>query len=458
MDTLAAHRLQFAFTITYHYLFPQLTMGLACLIFILKTRAHFFGDLAADRAARFCLRIFGLSFVMGVVTGIPMEFQFGTNWARFSAMSGGIIGQTLAMEGMFAFFLESSFLYFLLYAEERIGPRLHWLASLLLFVGTWLSGFFIVCTNAWMQHPVGYRRAPNGTFELTSVTALLSNPWAIIEYVHTMNGALITGSFALAALGAFYTLRGRATAPVLRMLQVGVIAGTLASLSAAFPTGDLQARLVAEHQPIAFAAMEGHFHTEDGAGLTLVGQPNMEKRTLDNPIVVPHALSVLTYQRWNARVRGLNEFPTSEWPDNIPLLYYSYHIMAGLGTLFIALMGISALLLWKKRLIEARPVLWALLLAVPLPFIANTAGWMTAELGRQPWIIHGLLRTRDGSSENVSGGNVLFTLLGFMGLYSLLSLLFVLLLARILGTGPDGDVGATHLPAADGEPTPTEGH
>ena len=155
MDTLAAHRLQFAFTITYHYLFPQLTMGLACLIFLLKTRAHFWADEPSNRAARFCLRLFGLSFVMGVVTGIPMEFQFGTNWARFSAMSGGIIGQTLAMEGMFAFFLESSFLYLLLYAEEHISPRLHWLTSLLLFVGTWLSGFFIVCTNAWMQHPVG---------------------------------------------------------------------------------------------------------------------------------------------------------------------------------------------------------------------------------------------------------------------------------------------------------------
>lgn len=450
MDTLTAHRLQFAFTITYHYLFPQLTMGLACLIFLLKTRAHFLGDGASNRAARFCLRIFGLSFVMGVVTGIPMEFQFGTNWSRFSAMSGGIIGQTLAMEGMFAFFLESSFLYLLLYAEDRIGPKLHWLMSLLLFVGTWLSGFFIVCTNAWMQHPVGYRIAPDGTFELTSVTALLTNPWALVEYLHTMNGALVTGSFAMAALGAFYVLRGRRTGAPSRMLALGVTVGTLASISAAFPTGDLQARLVAEHQPIGFAAMEGHFHTEDGAGLTLVGQPNMEKKALDNPIVLPNVLSLLTYQRWNARVRGLNEFPRREWPDNIPLLYYSYHIMAGLGTLFIGLMSLSALLLWKKRLARARPVLWALLLSVPLPFIANTAGWMTAELGRQPWIIHGLLRTSEGSSNHVSGGNVLFTLLGFMGLYSLLSLLFVLLLARILAAGPaEGEdvAGSTATPA-----------
>jgi len=443
MDTLAAHRLQFAFTITYHYLFPQLTMGLACLIFLLKTRAHFFQDDASGRAARFCLRIFGLSFVMGVVTGIPMEFQFGTNWARFSAMSGGIIGQTLAMEGMFAFFLESSFLYLLLYAEDRIGPRLHWLMSLLLFVGTWLSGFFIVCTNAWMQHPVGYRVAPDGTLELTSIGALLTNPWAFVEYAHTMNGALITGCFTMSALGAFYVLRGRASEAAERMLKVGVIVGVLAAISAAAPTGDLQARLVAKYQPVGFAAMEGHFHTEDGAGLTLVGQPNMDSQTLDNPLVVPNVLSLLTFQRWNARVLGLNEFPRSEWPDNIPLLYYAYHIMAGLGTIFIALMGSAALLLWRGKLASCRPVLWALLLAVPLPFIANTAGWMTAELGRQPWIIHGVLRTSAGSSAHVSGGNVLFTLLGFMGLYSLLSLLFVLLVARIIAAGPS-DAPSAH--------------
>jgi cytochrome d ubiquinol oxidase subunit I len=457
MDTLAAHRLQFAFTITYHYLFPQLTMGLACLIFLLKTRATFFGDEASNRAARFCLRIFGLSFVMGVVTGIPMEFQFGTNWARFSAMSGGIIGQTLAMEGMFAFFLESSFLYLLLYAEERIGPRVHWLASLLLFVGTWLSGFFIVCTNAWMQHPVGYRVTPDGTFELTSIRALLTNPWAFVEYAHTMNGALITGCFAMSALGAFYVLRGQSSQAAERMLRLGVLVGVFATVSAAFPTGDLQARLVAKYQPIGFAAMEGHFHTEDGAGLTLVGQPNMEDLVLDNPIVLPHALSLLTYQRWNARILGLTEFPRRDWPDNIPLLYYSYHIMAGLGTLFIGLMGMAGFLLWRGRLLSSRPVLWALLLAAPFPFIANTAGWMTTELGRQPWIIHGLLRTSEGSSPRVSGGNVLFTLIGFMGLYSLLSLLFVLLIARIIGSGPT-EAPADESSAGSAKPVPASGH
>jgi len=436
METLAAHRLQFAFTITYHYLFPQLTMGLAFLIFILKTRATFRADEAAAQAARFAIRVFGLSFIMGVVTGIPMEFQFGTNWARFSSMSGGIIGQTLAMEGVFAFFLESSFLYLLLFAEKRISKKMHWFASLMLWLGTWASGYFIVCTNAWMQHPVGYEQLPDGTLQLTSLSGLLLNPWVFPEYFHTMTGAVVTGSFALAALGAYYVLRGQGTQAVQRMLALGVTVGVLASVVAAFPTGDLQAKMVAAHQPAGFAAMEGHFHTEDGAGLTLIGQPNLETQSLDNRLVLPRILSLLTYQRWDARVRGLNEFPREDWPDNVPLLYYTYHIMAGLGTLFIALLGLAAFLVWKKRLLRTRPVLWALLLAAPFPFIANTAGWMTAELGRQPWIIYGILRTRDGHSQHVSGGNVLFSLLGFMGLYALLSLLFVLLFAKIVASGP----------------------
>jgi cytochrome bd ubiquinol oxidase subunit I len=441
METLAAHRLQFAFTITYHYLFPQLTMGLALLIFLLKTAATFRGSETANSAARYLTRIFGLSFIMGVVTGIPMEFQFGTNWSRFSSMSGGIIGQTLAMEGVFAFFLESSFLYLLLFAETRISPRLHWFSSLMLWLGTWTSGYFIVCTNAWMQHPVGYEKLADGTLSLTSLSALLLNPWVFPEYLHTMNGAVLTGTFATAAVASFHLLRGRATPAIRKMLSLSVIVGAVASVSAAFPTGDLQAKMVAKHQPAGFAAMEGHFHTEDGAGLTLVGQPNIDRQTLDNRITVPNFLSLLTYQRWNARVLGLNEFPRKDWPDNIPLLYYAYHIMAGLGTLFILLMGGAAFLQFRGRLEGNRKVLWVFLFAAPFPFIANTAGWMTTELGRQPWIIYGLLRTSEGHSTHVSGGNVVFSLLGFMGLYSLLSLLFVLLLVRIIGQGPDDQKG-----------------
>jgi cytochrome d ubiquinol oxidase subunit I len=435
MTALGLHRLHFAFTITYHYLFPQLTMGLALVLVVLKLLALYRADPDYDVAARFWTKLLGISFVMGVVTGIPMEFQFGTNWARFSRITGGVIGQTLAMEGVFAFFLESSVLYLVLFQEQKLGKKLHLLATGALFVGTWLSGFFIVCTNAFMQHPQGYFRDAAGTIHLTSFSALLLNRWAWVEYAHTMVGATITGSFTVAAAGAFYVLQNRDLIIAQKMLKTAVIVGTVAALAAAFPTGDQQAKLVHAHQPEAFAAMEGHFHTEVGAGMTLVGQPNVEQLRIDNPVHIPRLLSFLTHQRWDTEIKGLVEYPRDRWPDNIPLLYYGYHIMAGLGSLFIGLMALSSFLIYRGKLFTARGALWALMLAFPLPFVANTAGWMTAELGRQPWLVHGLLRTREGSSENVSSGSTLFSLLGFMGLYAMLSLLFFLLVTKQLERG-----------------------
>ncbi|MCB9914152.1 MAG: cytochrome ubiquinol oxidase subunit I [Planctomycetes bacterium] len=449
MEALDLHRLQFAFTVTYHYLFPQLTMGLAFVILALKTLGLRRRDEAALAAARFWTRIFGIAFIFGVVTGIPMEFQFGTNWARFSAQAGESFAQLLAMEGVFAFFLESSFLYALLYRERDLGPRVHWIAALLLWLGTWASGFFIVAVNAWMQHPVGTRVGPDGGFELVSLSALFTNPWLWPQYAHTMLGSLVTASFVVAGTGAFYLLRGEHVAAARRCVQVALPTGLAAAVLAAFPTGDLQAKAVLEHQPVTFAAMEGLFHSEEGAALTLIGQPDMEALDLDNPLEIPKLLSFITYRRWDAEVHGLTEFPREDWPDHVPLLYYAYHIMVGLGTMFIAVLGLATLALVRGTL-ERRPaLLWSLVLFLPLPFVANTAGWMTAELGRQPWVVHGLLRTADASSANVSGGNVLMTLLGYAGLYTLLSVLVVLLVARVVARGPAA-VGASDGHAAGG--------
>ena len=304
MTALTAHRLHFAFSVVYHYLFPQLTMGLGLLIVVLKILA-LRGNAFAGEAARFWTRIFALGFVM-------------------------------------------------------------------------------------------------------------------------------------AAAGAFYLLQGKHVDHAKVFLRVGVTAGIIAAVMMAMPTGDAQARLLAQHQPVTFAAMEGHFHTEDGAGLTLVGQPDVERLRLDNPITVPRALSFMTHQRWDARIEGLTSFDRGLWPDNVALLYYSYHVMVGLGTIFMALLALAAVLLRKGRLFgpRARPVLWALLLGVPLPFVANTAGWMTAELGRQPWLVYGVLRTEHGYSANVTAANALFTLLGFMGIYALLSLLFAFVVHRIFSDGP----------------------
>jgi cytochrome d ubiquinol oxidase subunit I len=436
MDALVLHRIQFAFTITFHYLFPQLTMGLALLILILKTVGITHNRPVYNDAARFWARIFALNFIMGVVTGIPMEFQFGTNWSQFSRATGSVIGQPLAMEGVFSFFLESAFLGLFLFGERRLSRWGHWWAGFLVFLGSWLSGFFIIVTDAWMQHPVAYRALPNGVYELTNFTALLLNPWALLQFAHNMSGAVITGAFAMAATGAFYLLESRFVDYGRIFLKAGVVAGLICSALQVFPTGDLQGKYMGEHQPATTAAMEALFRTETGAPLVILGQPDEELQRIDNPIVLNRVLSFLIYGTPSAEVRGLNEFPRDQWPTNVPLLYYSYHIMAGLGTYFIGLMAIAAFFLMRGKLFTSRWILWPLMLNFPLPYIANTAGWMTAELGRQPWLIYGLMRTEAGFSSHVSAGNALFTLLGFLGLYSVLSILFVILVYREIIRGP----------------------
>jgi len=436
MEALFFHRLQFAFTIMYHYLFPQLTMGLALLIVILKALGLRSGEARWNDAARFWIRIFGINFAVGVVTGIPMEFQFGTNWAGFSRFAGGVIGQTLAMEGLFAFFLESSFLSLLIWGERRLGPVGHFRAALALFAGSWLSGYFIVATNAFMQHPVGHELTPEGTLRLADFWAFLLNPWALAQYAHTMLASVVTASFVVAAVGAYYALKGVHAEASRTFLSVGTAAGLVSAALVAFPTGDLQAKLVARHQPVALAAMEGRFESGRMAEIVLIGQPNVAEKRLDNPIVVPGMLSFLAFGTFQGEVRGLNEFPPDQWPDNIELLYYAFHIMVGLGTLFIALMALAAFLHYRGQLVARRWLLWALMLAFPFPYIANTAGWMTAELGRQPWLVYGLLRTADGASPTVHGGTVLFTLLGFCGLYTVLGLLWTFLVGREIAHGP----------------------
>jgi cytochrome bd ubiquinol oxidase subunit I len=437
MDALTVHRLHFAFTVTFHYIFPQLTMGLALLLVVLKTMALRTGNEHYNRAARFWARIFAINFAMGVVTGIPMEFQFGTNWSRFSKSAGGVIGQTLAMEGVFSFFLESSFLGLFLYGEKKLGPRAHWFAGFLVFLGSWLSGFFIVATDAWMQHPVGYALGPHGEILLSSFWALLLNPWLLWQYLHNIMGAVVTGAFAMAAVGAFYLLVRRQEPYGQTFVRVGVIAGIAATVLMLFPTGDQQGKNIAFGQPATLAAMEGLFRSEAGAPLALIGQPDVENRRLDNPLQIPRALSFLTYQHWKAEVKGLDAIPQDRWPDNIPLVYFSYHIMVGLGTIFIAIMALAAVELWRGRLFAQRKLLWLLMLSEPFPYIANTAGWITAETGRQPWLIYGLMRTPAGVSAHVSAGNALFTLIGFMGMYVVLSILFLLLVYQEIEHGPE---------------------
>ena len=220
-------------------------------------------------------------------------------------------------------------------------------------------------------------------------------------------------------------------------LKIGIIVGVIATIFQLYPSGDFEGQQVADHQPTKLAAMEGLYNTSSGAGVVILGQPDTQTQTLDNKIEIPHVLSFLTYRRWTAKVLGLNSFPRTDWPDNIPLLYYSYHIMVGLGTIFIAIMVLAALLLWRQKLWRSRWMLWILMLAMPFPFIANTAGWLTTELGRQPWLIYSLMRTTDGVSTTVSSGNVLFTLIGFAGMYLVMGLLYVVLIVQDVAHGPE---------------------
>jgi cytochrome d ubiquinol oxidase subunit I len=444
MDSaLALHRFHFAFTITFHYLFVQLTLGLGLLIFILKTIALRTGNPHYNDCARFWAKVFAVNFALGVVTGIPMEFQFGTNWSRFSKAAGGVIGHTLGMEGLYTFFLESSFLGLLIYGEKILGKVGHWFSSLAVWIGSWLSAYLIVATDAWMQHPVGYTLGPNGEILLSSWSSLLFNEWAFWQFWHTILGGVVTGAFVVSGVGAFYVLLNKHLEYGQTFLRLGVTTGVLAAVLVAFPTGDQQGMLVGRHQPVTLAAMEGHFETTTGAPIAILGQPDMEKKKLDNPFLIPGALSFITHKRWEAEVRGLDAFPPDQWPDQIPLLYYSFHIMVGLGTVFIAIMALAFIQLRRGRLFTFKPLLWVLMLAMPLPYISNTAGWMTAELGRQPWLIYGLMRTAQGSSPHVSSGNAMFSLLGFMGIYSILLMLGLFLIWREIDLGP-GHEGHAH--------------
>ena len=432
-------RLQFALTVTFHYLFPILTMGLAPFIFVLKTVSLRRGPaaIAYERAAHFWAKVFGITFAFGVVTGIPLEFQFGTNWAAFSNYAGGVIGQTLAMEGVFAFFAESVFLGLFLLGRRRLGPRLHWFSALMLWIGSWTSGFFIIATNAWMQHPVAYT-LHDGRAHLASLGGLLSNPWLPWEYLHNMSGAALTGAFALAAGGALYALLGRHEDFARVCLTVGAIGALIFSVLQIFPTGDEHARRVARYQPSSFAAMEGLFETQKGAPLVIIGTPDTHRRKLESAIEMPRLLSFLTSRRWDATLTGLDDMPRDRWPDSVPLVYYAYHVMVGLGTLLLVVAALCALALRGGRLFRSRALQWLLVLALPFTFIANIAGWTVAETARQPWVVYDLLRTRAGASPEsvVSSGAGMFTLLGFVGIYLLLALLYVLLVVRLVGRGP----------------------
>ena len=451
MDVVLADRLQFAFTVMFHYLFPIGTMGIAPFIAWYTYRALKTGEERYTQAAGFWTKIFGLNFAAGVVTGIPMEFQFGTNWATFSAKTGAVIGQPLMMEGVYAFFVESVFLGVLLYGRGRVSPVLYLVSAIAVWLGSWLSGYFIVVTDAWMQHPVGYVVLADGRIQLQSLAALLFSPFAFWQYAHVMSAAFCAGGFIVAGVGAYYLLAKRDLGFGRTFVRDGVLVALVSSALVIFPTGDRNGANVTEYQPVKLAAMEGLFESAHGAPLAIIGMPDLSRRTLIDPIFVPDLLSFLAYGNARANVDGLTSYAAELWPP-VELTYYAYHVMVGLGTIFIAVAALAAFLLWRKRLFETPLVLWTLLLSMPFPYIANEAGWTTAEVGRQPWIVYGLMKTSAATSPNVVSGETLFTLIGFLGMYFLLGVLFLLLTLREIATGPANDAAAGTPPAAAAAP------
>lgn len=443
---LIADRIQFAFTVMFHYLFPIGTMGLGPFIAYYTVKGVRTGDEQAIAIARFWAKIFTINFAIGVVTGIPMEFQFGTNWAAFSTRAGSVVGQTLAMEGVYAFLLESIFLGVFLYGRARVSAAFYAFSAVAVWFGSWLSGFFIVATDAWMQHPVGYAIAKNGTIELRDIGAVLLSPFAWWQYAHVMTGALLTGAFVVAGVGAYYLLARTQTAFGQRLVRAGVLVGIFASLIVVFPTGDRNSADVTQHQPVKLAAMEGLFQTTKGAPLAILGMPDTQHETLIDPLYVPDVLSFLAYGNFRANVSGLSAYPKDVRPP-VELTYYAYHVMVGLGTIFAGIMGLATLLLVLRRLPQSRWMLWTLMLAMPFPYIANEAGWMVTEIGRQPWIVYGLMRTADGTSPTVAGGETIFTTIGFAGMYFLLGVIFLLLTLREIGLGPQHEEAPAPAPA-----------
>ena len=287
------------------------------------------------------------------------------------------------MEGLFSFFLESSFLVLFLFGEKLMGQKLHFVTALLVFIGSWASGYFILATNAWMQHPVGYEILENGQYVLENFSALFSNPWLLPAFLHNQMASLVTSSFVVASIGAFYIL-GKTNVEYGKLfLKTGVIFGLVSSLLVAFPTGGWNAKNVAKFQPAAFATMEGIFETEHaGAEIVLIGQPNMVEKKLDNKIAVSNILSFLTYQDWDRQILGMDKFTKDELLDNIPALYYSYHIMVGLGTIFIGMMSLAVFFLCREKLYQFKPLLWGIMFLAPFAYVANITGWYVAELGR----------------------------------------------------------------------------
>ena len=445
MDAELLARIQFALTIGFHYIFPPLTIGMAWVIVVMQTIYLKTGQSLYDRMSKFWIKLFAISFVVGVASGIVMEFQFGTNWSEYSRFVGDIFGAPLAAEGIFAFFLESAFIGVLIWGADRVSKRFYWFSSLMVALGSTLSAFWIIVANSWMQTPAGYQII-NGRAELTDFWAAVFNPSTVPRYLHTVDGALITGAFFVMGVSAFLLLKKKHLDVAKKSLKIALVVALLATTMQG-ALGHYHAVQVANTQPAKLAAFEGLFETEQGAPLLVFGIPDSKQEKVHFAVGVPKLLSWIAFGDFNAEVKGLNEFPKDEWPP-IGISFTIFHLMVALGGLFILVSGLGLLLLYRGQLFDNRLYLKVLMYTIPLPIIANELGWIAAEVGRQPWIVYRLMKTVDGVSITVPPVQILISIVMFCLIYSVLFAAWIYLLKKKILDGPptvaplDKEVGA----------------
>jgi len=433
MDALLLARIQFAFTIGFHFLFPMMTLGTSLVILISESLHLIKNDDVYRKITDFFARLLGLIFVVGAATGIVMEFSFGTNWSQYSRAVGDIFGPILAAEGVIAFFLESVFIGVLIFGRKRVSPGVYWVAALMVFLGGHLSAFWIIVANSWMQTPAGYEVSAAGKVFLTSFSDAVFNPSTIVRFTHTVLASWITCAIMVSGIAGYYVRKGLHGETARMMLKLGIILFAITPL-VQLGAAHAHAIQVINTQPVKAAAMEGHFNTTRGADIYVIGYVD-EDNEKTYGIYIPKGLSFLYNFDFNSEIKGLNDVSKSNWPP-VNLVFQSYHIMVALGMIFIALGLLGAWLLWTGKIYTTKWFLFLLPVLIPLPHVAHETGWITAEVGRQPWIIQGLMKTSAAASVVVSRGELIFSLVMFALIYLLLFVMFVLLFVKIIKQGP----------------------
>ena len=447
MDVEILSRIQFAFTVAFHYIYPPLSIGIGLIMVVFESMYLRTKNKEYEVLAKFWTKIFAITFGIGVVTGIVMEFEFGTNWATYSRYVGDIFGSALAAEGIFAFALESSALGILLFGWNRVKPWVHLVATWAVFLGSMFSAIWIVVANSWQQTPAGYHIVGEGMqarAEIVDFWAMVFNPSSVDRLTHVWLGAFLAGTFLILSVHAYYILKGRYVEISKKAFKITLVVAAIASLSQLL-TGHSSAEGVSVNQPAKLAAMEGHFEESAPADIYLFGWVDKENQKVTG-LKLTGGLSFMLYQDFDKTVTGLNAFPEEDRPSQINAIFQFYHIMVAIGMFLIAL-SLFGLWQWKRgKLFEKKWLLWTFVFTALLPQIANQFGWFTAEMGRQPWVVYGLLRTSDALSKSVQANQVLFSLILFFVVYFVLFLLFVYLMNKKiqkgLGSEMDFDEGS----------------